>query len=244
MKISSPLSRWLNALLMTLAFAGLAQATWAQKLPSPEQTTYAVKPDYRKCAYPVCGGWYLTPLNQYSLQLTSEDEALQNASILPNSIYVAELNLKALGLDTKQTAELKAALYGEQALLRGNLVTSINPRRTLKITRLDTSAAWISANKNPPVGSYLNVTSSGIVCITTPCPYYTAEIINSQASSNFDELNFAKAELDREQEAQAWQAVATGGLVMTGVKYEAKGQTGTGLGIAATKVYFAFPPKR
>ncbi|MET0357731.1 MAG: DUF6748 domain-containing protein, partial [Cellvibrio sp.] len=200
-------------------------------------TTYTVKPDYRKCAFPACGGWYLTPVNQYSLQLENEDEAYQNSLLLPNTIYVSTINYKALGLSTAQIQELESILRSGQGLLAGNVV-SLSSSANLATKTLVAQAAWTSPTKTDPVGPYLKVSSSGIVCITTPCPYFTAQLINSTYSTNFHELTFGKAELDREQEARAWQAVSSGGLVLTGVRFVSQGQVGTGTGISATKVFF------
>ena len=213
--------------------------------PSPvrDATTYAVKPDYRKCAFPVCGGWFLTPVNQYSLQLESDDEAYQHSLLLPNNVYVSSINYKALGLTATQIKELESILRSGQGLLAGNVV-GLTSATNFAANTLVAQAAWTSPTKTTAVGPYLKVSSSGIVCITTPCPYFTAQVINSTYSTNFHELTFEKAELDREQEARAWQAVSSGGLVLTGVKYESQGQVGTGLGISATKVFFAYPAKK
>ncbi len=245
--MNSPFFRVLKAMLLISAAIFFTATSQAQTIVKPEPTTattYSVKPDYRKCAFPMCGGWFLTPVNQYSLQLESEDEAYQNSSLLPNSIYVAYINYRALGLKPAQIQELEVAMRSEQALLRGTIsnppIASISPigGRTLAV-----NGAWTGANKTVALGPYLKISSSGIVCITTPCPYYKANLINSLYSTNFHELTFAKAELTREQEALAWQAVASDGLVMTGLRYESQGQVGTGVGISATKVFFAFPPK-
>jgi hypothetical protein len=212
--------------------------------PAPDNgLTYSVKPDYRKCAFPACGGWYLTPVNQYSLQLETADDAYQNSLIAPNTIYVAYINYRTLNLTPEQIKELEASLRSGQGLLRGT-INSISTTPVIGTKTLVAQAAWTSPTKTDPVGPYLKVSSSGIVCITTPCPYYKAELINTAFTSNFDELVFDKAELDREQTAQAWQAVSSGGLVITGVKYDSKGQVGTGTGISATKVFFDFPPKK
>ncbi len=230
---------------MLLAFAAgllLAMDATAQESikPTPESAlTYSVKPDYRKCAFPVCGGWYITPVNQYSLALEDSDEAYQHSLLLPNSIYVATINYKALGLTPDQIATLEDSLRKGQGLLRGVVKTA-----AAKYSTLVAQAAWTSPNANTPVGPYLNVSSSGIVCITTPCPYYKAELINSFYSSNFHELVFDQAGLNEKQESVAWQAVAEGGLVLTGVKYVSQGQVGTGTGISASKVYFSYPPKK
>lgn len=238
------------AALLCAFFALTAQAQTIIK-PELSGTTYSVKPDYRKCAFPICGGWYLTPVNQYSLYLQTEDEAYQTAALLPNTIYVSYINYKRLGLSTKQIAELETAIRNEQALLRGTVTTTFTTDKLAPQTRtLTANGAWVGANKNTPVGPYLNITSTGIVCITTPCPYFKANIINSDYSSQFHDLSLDKADLDREQQAQAWQALSTTGLVITGTRYETTGfnetgaEPGKGVDIAATKVFFAYPPKK
>ncbi|RZA07720.1 MAG: hypothetical protein EOO68_03010 [Moraxellaceae bacterium] len=211
-------------------------------VPSPETSlTYSVKPDYRKCAFPMCGGWYLTPVNQYSVQLESSDEAYEQSLIVPNTIYIASINYKPLNLTPDQIQKLENNMRTGQALLHGAIRAPLTAVSPAPVKTFVAQAAWTSPNKNEPVGPYLKVASSGIVCITTPCPYYKAELINSSFSTTFDELVFGKADLDREQEALAWHAVATKGLVITGVKYESQGQTGTGTGISATKVFFSYP---
>jgi hypothetical protein len=236
------LYRFTNRLLALAAGLFMAATVSAQEpvKPTPDTAlTYSVKPDYRKCAFPLCGGWYITPVNQYSLALEDSDEAYQHSLLLPNSIYVATINYKALGLTPDQIAKLEDSLRRGQGLLRGVVKAS-----TTKYSTLIAQAAWTSPNTNTPVGPYLNVSSSGIVCITTPCPYFKAELINSFFTTNFHELTFEKAGLDEKQESLAWQAVSEAGLVLTGVKFESQGMTGTGTGIAATKVYFSYPPKK
>lgn len=242
-----------TALLLAVFASLFSIGAQAQTVISPEPTgtTYIVKPDYRKCAFPLCGGWFLTPVNQYSLYLETEDEAYQNAALLPNSIYVSYINYKRLGLTEKQIAELEIAIQSEQALLRGTVANSPVSGHIISRTKtLIANGAWVGANKNTAVGPYLKVSSTGIVCITTPCPYFKAALINSDYTSELHELSLEKATLDREQEAQAWQAISTDGLVITGTKYETTGfdETGAvpdkGIGIAATKVFFTFPAKK
>ena len=246
--MNSSLFRLLKIMLLSssLGFSAIIQA---QTIVKPEPRTsivYSVKPDYRKCAFPMCGGWFLTPLNQYSLQLENDSEAYQSSLLLPNSIYVAYMNYKPLGLKPPHVKELEAAMRNEQVLLRGTLnpsQSSTNATIAANAKTLAVNAAWTAANKTVALGPYLKISSSGIVCITTPCPYYKANLVNNLFSTNFHELTFAKAELTQEQETQAWQAIASEGLVMTGVSYESQGQVDTGIGISATKVYFTFPAK-
>jgi hypothetical protein len=249
--VSTLCKAFLLVSILTGIFLGAVSAQ--AQTDSRSALTYSVAPDLRKCPSPFCGGWFLTQLNQYSVSPQSEDEAYQSSLILPRSIYVANINYKRLGLTERQIAEFETYAYASQALLSGNIVTNLpmatnglstSPSLTVAPpapSTLIASGAWTAANKTQALGPYLKVTSSGIVCITTPCSYFVANIINSMTNINFDELSLAKAELTREQEAQAWRAVASKGLVMTGVKYASQGQVGTGLGISATKVFFAFP---
>jgi hypothetical protein len=255
--ISSAGSTLTRCLMLLALCAGLlsvgAQAHPAPPVigPEPTGTTYIVKPDYRKCAFPLCGGWFLTPVNQYSLHLETEDEAYQSAALLPNSIYISNIDYKQLGLTKEQIAELESAIRSEQTLLRGRVAHAPAPGKiTARSNTLVVNGAWVAANKNTAVGPYLNISSTGIVCITTPCPYFNAALINSDYSSQFHDLSLEKAALDREQEAQAWQAISTTGLVITGTTYvstgfdETGGKPSTGIGIAATKVFFPFPTKK
>lgn len=232
--------RTLITLLITLGVTG---SVVAQELVRPwpsDEVTYQVRPDYRRCAAPMCGGWFLTPVNQFSRQLETEEEAYENSLSVAKEIYIYDIDYSQLELTREQLQELQTAMRSQQALLRGAVSTS--PISRLRPTpSLRANGAWVSANTREPYGPFLSITSTGIACITTPCPYYRADLINTLFSTVFDELNLEKAELDREQTTRAWRAVATDGLVITGVRYSSKGLAGQGTGIAATKVYFAFP---
>lgn len=240
-------------ILLAVCASLFSFGTQAQTIISPEPTgtTYLVKQDYRKCAFPLCGGWFLTPVNQYSLHLETEDEAYQNAALLPNSIYVSYINYKRLGLTKEQIVEFENAIRSEQALLRGTVVNSpVSGKIITRTKTLAANGAWVGVNKSVAVGPYLKISSTGIVCITTPCPYFNAALINSGYTSQFHDLTLEKAVLDREQEVRAWQAISTTGLIVTGTTYVSTGfdetgaEPGKGIGIAATKVFFAFPAKK
>ncbi len=238
-----------NSLLKIGFISLLFFAPWlaAQEFrPAPnEGATYVVTPDYRKCAFPACGGWFLTPVNQLSHQLEDEATAYENSLVAAaRSIYVSHINYRRLGLNDEQIRELEERMHGEQVLLRGVLnASTIAPQHPTHLRTLNVSGAWVSANKVDAFGPFLRISSTGIVCITTPCPYYKAEILNTSFSTIFHDLNLEKAQLDREQTGRAWQAIASEGLVITGITYDYQGMTGPGTGVAATKVFFSFPER-
>lgn len=202
---------------------------------------YTIEPDNRYCPSPYCGGWWLTKVNQYSI---TADESVLDSSvvpIVPNPIYVAKIDYSVLGLTDREIAEFQNNIYQGRAFIRGVLRPYPSPWWYKDLQQLTATGTWLAANDNRPIGPYMNVKSSGIVCITTPCPYYELAVLNTNYSSLFHELNLAHAGLTDRQTEMAWAEVADDGLIITGVRFESQGQTGTGLGIAATKVFFTFP---
>jgi hypothetical protein len=234
------------SLIATILLAIISVNVSAQSIDvNPDKGDYyTIAPDYRRCIFPYCGGWWLTKVNSYSL--TAEADVL-DSSIIPtpsDPIYVVEIDYAALGLSKDEIYEFERNIYNGRAFIRGEL----KPYTGIKsgwgwqnLRNLAATGTWLAANDNAAIGPYLNVKSTGIVCITTPCPYYKANVLNSSYSTEVHELNFERANLTNEQMALAWRALSQNGLIMTGVGFVSQGQVGTGLGIAATRVFFSFP---
>lgn len=203
--------------------------------------TYLVKPDTRRCAAPLCGGYFLTAVNQFTIQLENDNQAYETSLLKPAEIYVSSIKFSNMRLTTGEIQEIKSTIPSQRtALIQGNLVSTIGIVQTKVLVP---SAVWLGANNVPAYGPYLHVSPTGIVCITSPCPSYLAKVINTTAATKFDQLNFEKAGLDKEQEVLAWQELSTKGLVTTGVKYDIAsiGVVRPGVGVYATKVFFSFP---
>ena len=204
---------------------------------------YTIEPDQRYCPTPACGGWWLTKVNQYTV---AADESVLDASVIPivpSPVYVAAIDYRALGLSDREIAEFQHQILAGRAFIRGVLrpYPSRWPSWFRPLQQLAATGTWVAANDNDPVGPYLNVRNSGIVCITTPCPYYDVQELNTGYKTAAHELDLKRARLTDKQTELARREVAGNGLIMTGIRFESQGQTGTGLGIAATKVFFTFP---
>jgi hypothetical protein len=216
---------------------------WKTLRPDPaKQQVYSLEPDLRKCAFPFCGGWYLNPVNLATVSFQNEEQAL-NAPSSFAPIYIAKINYRALGLTQDQIKKFEQEAYAGKALIRGTLsdYRVYTQGIARPVYQLLARGAWLAANGNPHLGPYLDVRSSGIVCITTPCPYYEAELINTDILSLFDRVTFERARLTREQETLAWREISQGGLFMTAVTFSFEGLAGEGTGLAATQVYFSYP---
>lgn len=230
----------IRKLFATLLLTLFSVGAWAQS-PDYAGSYYTIEPDYRRCASPYCGGWWLTRVNLYSV---SADSALDGdvAPIIPDPVYVADIDYRALGLTEGQILEFEKRVHEGKAFIRGVLRPYPYPvfdRNRLQV--LAATGTWVAANDNAPVGPYLNVRNTGIVCITTPCPYYEAEVLNTGFRTQVHELDLRRAELTDKQTELAWRELDGKGLIMTGVRFPSQGQTGTGVGISATRVFFTFP---
>ncbi|HTV21036.1 MAG TPA: Kazal-type serine protease inhibitor family protein [Polyangiaceae bacterium] len=124
--------------------------------------------DGRRCAAPLCGGFFVSRVNRLTTVCADGSRA--------SECYVSDLDLSALGLSDEQVALVRDT--PEDFVLRGEIV----PESTDvgELGRLSVSEAWQGHADVAASGAFLRVTNSGIVCITTPCGSLSAELLNSR----------------------------------------------------------------
>ncbi len=142
----------------------VAEVALSASEESPTQQTtkdvndyYNVRQDFRKCAYPACGGWYLTHLNHGLMQCPDGNSATE--------CYVPAISLPE-GV-TLQDGELVHGWFGTQDAF-GNEI-------------LEADFAYESTLEDPwPFGSHNLVYNNGLVCIQAPCPSTSLAHLNSE----------------------------------------------------------------
>ena len=209
--------------------------------PISKALVYTITPDYRKCASPTCGGYWLTPVNKLSIQIPTLYEAEGDYAPIPKPVYVASIDFSKVGLNKDEIEKYKGYIGLGRALIKGILSPYKPVLDDQYLQVLTANKTWISANEQPALGTYLEVRSSGIMCITTPCPYYEGQQINTFWSFLFHELTFDLAALSEKQLINAHSLIAKDSLVISGTRFASQGMAGEGLGIASTQVYFPFP---
>ena len=130
---------------------------------------YTVRPDLRRCVFPLCGGYWLKKLN------STADE-----------IYVPEIDLARAGLD-------QGDLDLGGSVVRGSLSSRTygGSFGTRKI--LSASAAW-RAGAGTPSGTYYKLTDTGIVCFRAPCFSIAEDKLNwSTATTRLSGITGAQA---------------------------------------------------
>ncbi|MDH5259136.1 MAG: hypothetical protein OEX07_14075, partial [Gammaproteobacteria bacterium] len=119
-----------------------------KKTPKAVELYVTVRPDFRKCISPICGGWYVNPVNRRVMKCPDGS--------VRKECYVGtdEINIKHL--TDEQINELRQAMYDSRVLIYGNISNAID------YGLFSINKAWISANSQPPSGKFVNVSDNGI----------------------------------------------------------------------------------
>jgi hypothetical protein len=168
-----------------------------------ENTYVVTRQDFRKCAYPMCGGVFVKAVNK--AKTTCKDGTKQV------DCYVAELDLAALGLPEAQAGEVRAAATAGEVLLKGSFGD------VLGIAKLVVDEARDRRTDATPTGTFYFLEASGITCITTPCPGVRARNLNSTSTKLLTDVDFTPMGLSDEEASATIGTIFTEGLVVSGL---------------------------
>lgn len=204
-----------------------AVSTTAEDLRAAAPSYVTVRRDLRRCASPLCGGFFVDAVNQDTLRCVDGSRAAE--------CYVFDLDLSSLGLSAEQ-----------EATLRGNpdpflLLGQIRAQRTVagRLGQLAVTEAWQGHDGITPSGRFFRAHNDGIVCITSPCLSFSAELLNRQDPS------FKVAEIDLsgvtdDPSAAFAQLDTADGLLLAGRRTTVTGPAGRARGLSASEFYLPF----
>jgi len=192
--------------------------------PSSSPSYFELRRDVRRCAAPLCGGFFVQRVNRLSTRCADGTRSAE--------CYVMDLDFSALGLSDEQVARLEAT--PEDILLRGELGAEDTTFGALGV--LNVSEAWQGHAGVDPTGAFLRVKNSGIVCITSPCQSFSAELLDTLPLS----IPIAEVDVsgigDDPSDAFA-QLNEPDGLIVAGRPEIVSGPAGRALGIDASEYY-------
>lgn len=194
-------------------------------LMSPGPAYYTIAPDMRRCASPLCGGYWLSAVNR--LLTLCADGGYQSRC------YVAELDLSAVAIGSDQAGEIAGA--SSEFLLRGSLAS-----RTYEnfgsLGVLNVSEAWRGHADKDPEGLFFQVRNNGRVCVTSPCPSFDARLLNS-ALPGFTVADVALGEVVSDPSDGYAQLQEPDGLLLAARPTTVSGPAGVALALRATEYY-------
>lgn len=211
--------------------AAAADAAEGGKADAAGQYTYfLVTPDQRRCASPMCGGFWVDRVNLGTTKCADGTYA--------SKCYVAELDLAALGLPQESLDTIMGAGHdlNGQLLLRGT-VGKKTFAQVGKLGVFKATEAWLPLTDAPADGVFVKLKDAGVRCITTPCPSTHELKLNASNKTVISAVDFSPSGATDEQIAAAIGAEFGDGLIIAGDRYTVSGQGGTGKARTATQAW-------
>jgi hypothetical protein len=207
----------------------------AQEIGGDGASTYYVvtRPDYRKCAYPMCGGVFVKRVNQAKTKCAGGGNA--------SECHAVDVDLSAVGLDDVSAADFAGAFHQSQGLVRGELKVVVN-EYGLSVKTLVVSEAWRAAGEAAPTGTFYGVTGNGVKCFTWPCPSLTEEKLNTSTVRSIHDLDLSATGADDAETSAAYGALYDGGILVAGTHQSVAGPGGTGTRLLGNALYLRVEP--
>jgi len=181
-------------------------------------TYYSLRRDLRRCASPLCGGYFAKRVNSGSTRCGD--------GRWKSECYVAEIDWN--GQPENESDDL---------LVRGNIVAK-RYERFGNLGQLRVSESWKAMGTKQPAGTFYLVRDRGVRCITYPCPTHSAAKLNMSGRRNIAGVNLERAGLS-ESSASAVNAAMTGpqGVIVTGDDAVVTGPGGRSFELRATQAF-------
>jgi hypothetical protein len=188
----------------------------------PTQVYYSVRPDFRKCVFPLCGGWYLGAVN--TNETTCADGSVVDST---DGCYVSEIDFNGLEL-------------GEGDLLHGEFVKKdYGQMGTFDTLSIDALYSPIFDQKHESYFRYNLLRPNNIVCFTEPCPSTDVAKLNTpyywQDPFTFDEVDAYGGDED-EALAAFFSEYEAGGAIVDS-HWHSPWWTGDGWELSVTNVF-------
>ncbi len=155
-------------------------STGSDELSNPNYGYFAVRADLKKCAFPMCGGFYVHRVNTAKSLCTDGNYAAE--------CYVANVDLSGTGLTSDEQSSV--ALGG--SVVRGKITsTKINGT---KYGQFDASEAWVGETGSTISGGVYRATQNNIKCIKAPCPTITVVKLDTTSTKNISGVDLTKTD--------------------------------------------------
>ena len=189
-------------------------------------TYYSVRHDNRRCAWPMCGGWWVRRVNLSTTKCA-------------NGSYQAECYVERL--DLARLGTVATSFDATTGLLRGNIVSNvINGQEWGKF--VGTEGWRASSGIKPIAGTFRRLQDNGIRCITFPCNTTHAARLNQAYHSNISGVDLSSTGASRREIDAAMALVSApggAGILAVGTLRTVPnaGPAGAGLTFGATQFY-------
>lgn len=199
---------------------------------------FTARYDFRKCAAPWCGGFFVQAVNKKSTQCAD--------GIMREECYVASINLKTVNQSnidilSQTPLLLQGKIQGKVFDTPDSSTTTRPLPKTLGI--FIAKAGYSSATKQNASGLFVGLQDNGIRCVTTPCFSTDQYILNHDEIRPISNINLEKVGATQKQLELAYSIIAKGGVLLaSGINRRIEEVTGTGTTFIANQFYLPILP--
>lgn len=197
-------------------------------------TYFEISRDMRKCASPMCGGFFLDRLNHATTKCV--DGQYQDQCYAPE-LDMSEAGLSAAAFDKLNAAATKSSGGGVHAIVRGRFAKG-NSTPSPTLGRFVVTEAWVSQSDAVASGVFAKIADNGVRCIAAPCSSTTEKGLNTSRSANIAEVDFSESGVSDSVLAEVGNDMFTpSGVIIAGDRYSFKFEGRKGKGRTATAVF-------
>ena len=180
-------------------------------------TFYTIRRDVRRCASPLCGGYFIKAVNE-------------RRTPCANGRYMTECYVATIEWNGLPEPDRPGAL------VRGSLSTRGDRRGEFGV--LNAREVWLPAGNTQPFGIYYRVKDRGIRCIAAPCETHHEARLNSTIHRNIAGVDLSGSGTTDRAEADAQAAMTQpDGVIVAGVNTRVTGPAGRSQMLKATQFY-------
>lgn len=201
-------------------------------------TYYTARLDTRRCAFPRCGGVFVSAANRADTSCEDGTSATE--------CYAATLDVSGLDMLPGAEGVLRDAMSARhettRVVLFGDLATGPTGFATLVVRN-----AWIAPQSTALRGDFTRVVNNGIVCVAAPCPSFDQETINFGVVNQIHGVRLTEMPGTDEDRGNASQSLfSRSGIIAVGenVVDENAGPAGPGTFLEAKQVFLPISPRR
>ena len=213
-----------RALILALLIGVPVINTAAPEVDSLASTSsfYTIRRDLRRCASPMCGGYFVKLVNQPRTRC-------HNGRYM-NECYVASIEWNG-----------QPEPQNDRALVRGSLSTWGDRRPAFGV--LQAREVWLPAGVNQASGTYFRVRDRGVRCIAAPCETHHEARLNSSVSRNIAGVDLSSGGATDKAESEANTAMTSPeGIIIAGMHTRVTGPAGRSQMLKASQFYLRAKP--
>ncbi|MBW2462613.1 MAG: hypothetical protein JRH11_13270 [Deltaproteobacteria bacterium] len=177
--------------------------------PAPgAPAVYLARRDYRRCAYPLCGGFWLHAVNRASTMCADGSRDTE--------CYVADIDWTALGLSAAEASDVEAS--AGNLLVSGAAELRSLGGRTIGVLAAAEAwhAEWGTGDIAAGSTTFYSVQDSGLRCLVAPCFNLDVVVLNVGTSDAVSGLGLTGAGATAADVTRGHSAAAAGDLRVVG----------------------------